>query len=344
MDKRYQVFVSSTYLDLQDERKEVMQALLELDCIPAGMELFPASNDDQWTLIKKVIDDCDYYVLILAGRYGSVNEEGIGYTEMEYRYALETKKPIISFLYKNPGDIPSSKTEETQEGKERLKLFRELTQKKMTKYWTNPFDLGSVVSRSMITLIKTYPATGWVKTDNIVDENTMKEMLRLQKENNELKEQLEKNNVKAPDGIDSLAQGEDEVVLNFEYRYLNKQKNRLTNSADFIFTWNEIYKAIAPYLVNECDEVDMAEVIKNYMKEKCYDELMILKSEMKIHTYEKFQIKNSHFQIIKVQFQALGLIQKSVKNRSVKDNLTYWKLTPYGERIMTQLVAIKKDN
>lgn len=49
MEKRFQVFVSSTYEDLQEERKEVMQALLELDCIPAGMELFPASSEDQWT-------------------------------------------------------------------------------------------------------------------------------------------------------------------------------------------------------------------------------------------------------------------------------------------------------
>ena len=64
-DKRYQVFVSSTYDDLQDERKEVMQALLELDCIPAGMELFPASSEDQWSLIKRVIDDCDYYFFML---------------------------------------------------------------------------------------------------------------------------------------------------------------------------------------------------------------------------------------------------------------------------------------
>jgi len=53
MDKRYQVFVSSTYADLQEERQEVMQALLELDCIPAGMELFPAANEDQWTLIRR---------------------------------------------------------------------------------------------------------------------------------------------------------------------------------------------------------------------------------------------------------------------------------------------------
>jgi len=41
IEKRYQVFISSTFEDLQEERQEVMRALLELDCIPAGMELFP---------------------------------------------------------------------------------------------------------------------------------------------------------------------------------------------------------------------------------------------------------------------------------------------------------------
>src|ERR1700730_2626217 len=72
MNKRYQVFVSSTYDDLREERSEVMRALLELDCIPSGMELFPAADEDQWTLIKEVIDDCDYYVVIIGGRYGSL--------------------------------------------------------------------------------------------------------------------------------------------------------------------------------------------------------------------------------------------------------------------------------
>ena len=66
MEKRYQVFISSTFRDLELERQEVMHALLELDCIPSGMELFPAANETQWNLIKKVIDDCDYYVLVIG--------------------------------------------------------------------------------------------------------------------------------------------------------------------------------------------------------------------------------------------------------------------------------------
>ncbi len=141
MDKRYQVFVSSTYEDLREERQQVMQALLELDCMPSGMELFPAANEDQWTVIKKVIDDCDYYVLILGGRYGSVGPDGMGYTEKEYRYALSISKPVIAFLHKKPGDIPAKKCESSQEGKEKLAAFRALVEEKLCKHWSNPDDL-----------------------------------------------------------------------------------------------------------------------------------------------------------------------------------------------------------
>lgn len=53
MDKRYQVFVSSTFTDLKDERSAVIQTLMKMDCIPAGMELFPAMDEEQFEFIKK---------------------------------------------------------------------------------------------------------------------------------------------------------------------------------------------------------------------------------------------------------------------------------------------------
>ena len=99
MNKRYQVFVSSTYEDLIEERLEVMKALLELDCIPCGMEYFPAANEDQWTFIKKLIDTCDYYVVIIGGRYGSEDSDGKSYTQKEYEYALSKGIPTIGFMY-----------------------------------------------------------------------------------------------------------------------------------------------------------------------------------------------------------------------------------------------------
>ena len=93
MDKRYQVFISSTYSDLKEERSKVMQTIMSLDCIPAGMELFPANDTDQFDFIKKIIDDCDYYILIVGGRYGTISDDGISYTEKEFDYAIDKKIP-----------------------------------------------------------------------------------------------------------------------------------------------------------------------------------------------------------------------------------------------------------
>ena len=39
MEKKYSVFVSSTYTDLQEERKKVIDALLQMNCFPIGMEM-----------------------------------------------------------------------------------------------------------------------------------------------------------------------------------------------------------------------------------------------------------------------------------------------------------------
>ena len=91
MDKRYQVFISSTYSDLKEERSRVMKSIMDMDCIPAGMELFPAVDEEQFEFIKRIIDDSDYYILIIGGRYGSMTENGISYTEMEFDYAMSKR-------------------------------------------------------------------------------------------------------------------------------------------------------------------------------------------------------------------------------------------------------------
>lgn len=67
---------------MQDERKAILKQLLELDCIPAGMELFPSTDEDQWSFIQQVIDESDYYIVIVGAKYGSVAEDGLSYTEI----------------------------------------------------------------------------------------------------------------------------------------------------------------------------------------------------------------------------------------------------------------------
>ncbi|MDQ8198783.1 DUF4062 domain-containing protein [Pelagicoccus enzymogenes] len=125
MDKRYQVFVSSTYADLQHERQKVIQALMEMDCIPAGMELFPAADEEQWDFIRKIIDDCDYYLIIIGGRYGSLTEEGISYTEKEYDYAISLGLKVVAFLHKTPDSIPVGKSDIDPSLRQKLEEFRD---------------------------------------------------------------------------------------------------------------------------------------------------------------------------------------------------------------------------
>ena len=75
-------------------------------------------------LHKRVIDDCDYYLLIIGGRYGSTTAEGISYTEKEYDYAIQRGMKVVAFLHEDPDSIPLSKSEQTPELRAQLKAFQ----------------------------------------------------------------------------------------------------------------------------------------------------------------------------------------------------------------------------
>jgi hypothetical protein len=125
MDKVYQVFVSSTYSDLKDERRQVSEFLAKDGFVPAGMELFPAADQQQLEFIKRVIDRCDYYVVIVGGRYGSLADDQISFTEKEYEYAVSREIPVLAFLHSAPDSIEVGKTDKDEPKALKLQAFRE---------------------------------------------------------------------------------------------------------------------------------------------------------------------------------------------------------------------------
>lgn len=342
LDKKYQVFVSSTYIDLQEERQEVIKALLELDCFPSSMEFFPSTDDDQWTLIKQIIDDCDYYIVIIGGRYGSLSSEGISYTEKEYRYALETGKPIIGFLHSDPKNLPVKNSELDPEAIKKLEEFKKLVQKKMCKYWTNAVELGSVVSRSFIKLQKSHPAIGWVRGNLVPEKDSSIEILELTREIEKLKQQLQDTKTKAPKGSEDLAQGYDEIVLNYTCESNDKSYNSYNWNGNIKTTWNNVFSHLSPIMINEANENQIKNTL-NKLTEKLGIEKLKKNSNAEGHKFKYFAINEDDYQTIKVQLRALGLIIQSDKKRAISDKGTYWTLTPYGDTIMNQLRAIKKE-
>lgn len=346
MEIKYQVFVSSTYKDLSEERQEVMQALLELDCIPVGMELFPAADDDQWTLIKRLIDDCDYYILIVGGRYGSTNDKGDSYTQMEYEYALAKDIPIISFLHKHPGQISIDKSEKEPLLIQKLIDFKDLVQKKMCRYWESPVDLGSQVSRSLVRLIKDKPRSGWVKATALPSEETTKELLELRKEVERLQSELLKSSNSAPEGTENLSKGDDQVSIAFKFEgygddYDVYPRNEVYNSKLQV-TWNEVFSEISPLMIDEAIETSIKGKINEFLRRKTIKEISEM-PEMKRRSLRNLAILDNDFHTLKIQFRALGLISESVKKRSIHDKGTYWALTPFGDTTMVKLRAIRKE-
>lgn len=335
MEKRYQVFISSTYQDLQAERQQVMQALLELDCIPSGMELFPAADEDQWSLIKQVIDDCDYYIAIIGGRYGSIGKDGKSYTQLEYEYAVSKDKPVLAFLHREPGKITAERSEQTQEGKLGLKIFRDLAEKKMCKHWETPEELGSVVSRSIVKLMKTKPAVGWVRADLVPDETASKEILRLRKQVEELQASLESARTSVPTGTSELAQGDDPLKLTFRATMridgLPTQKEYGVKT-----TWNEVFSVISPLMIDKATELQLGLAIRDHFSRAV--------NATSGSTALSIFLANSDLQRLKLQYRALGLIAKETSQKSLKDTATYWTLTPYGDSVMTRLNAAKSSS
>lgn len=167
LKKRYQVFVSSTYEDLVEERRHVMQALLETKCIPTGMELFPAASTDQWNLIKRIIDECDYYIVVVAGRYGSIGKAGIGYTEQEFDYAVEIGKPVIGFYHRDLNALPGAKLESRDEARAKLGDFTKKIKARLCRPWLTPAELGSGVKSAILNELEFNPRPGWVRADSV---------------------------------------------------------------------------------------------------------------------------------------------------------------------------------
>lgn len=173
MKKKYQVFVSSTYEDLKEERAAVTQCLLDNNCIPVGMEQFPASNMSQMEYIEKMLDDCDYYILIIGGRYGSLDDDGVGYTEKEYNYAQQKGIPVMAFVNLHPEKLPNEKCEHANI--EKFKAFRDRVRnaKKLVKGYSDIGDLKANVVTAVNAAIREYPGIGWVRATDLLQEENL---------------------------------------------------------------------------------------------------------------------------------------------------------------------------
>jgi uncharacterized protein DUF4062 len=208
------------------------------------MELFPAADEEQFEFIKRIIDDCDYYLLIIGGRYGTVTEDGISYTEKEYEYAVKRRLKVIALLHENPDEIPLGKSEKEPLLRERLQKFREkVSDGRLVKFWKTADDLPGKVALSLSQTIKTHPAVGWVRANRTASEEILSEINELRKRNDRLANLVAQAQPKPE--IKDLAGLDEEVTLPGTYydNYYKRRKDWTSKT-----TWRQIFAYVGPYL------------------------------------------------------------------------------------------------
>lgn len=320
-EKKYQVFISSTYSDLVEERRKILDVLFMADCIPAGMEAFVAVDTEQFEVIKKVIDLCDYYVLIIGKRYGSIHPEtGISYTEMEYDYAIEHNIPVLVFAIDESVELDQSKMETDTEKIMKLKSFRtKAMTNRLASIWKTTDDLTGKLAVSIMKAKVEIKRPGWQRAVDFDEASLRREIMELKDRNEKLLEDLKK----AESKIASLTLQTDiafnDTEIEIKYHY---EGSYGTISKSIKTTLVELFKIIA----TEMMEVSITEdLVESAIKKKYLST-----------TYGRFFDDNQFVKKLLNQYRALNLIYAKWSNRSL-----YWGLTEKGRKVRDDMILLK---
>lgn len=329
MSKKFQIFISSTYTDLVEEREQLIKACLEMGHIPVGMEMFSAADEEQWKIIQRQIDEIDYYVILVAHRYGSTTEEGLSYTEKEYNYASSKGIPILGFVIDNSAAWPADRIDKEEEKKLSLLNFKEKIKSKLVNFWSNKTELYAKFSISIMKAITNYPRPGWVKSEEAISSDIMKELSRLSSENAKLRDEntfLIKKKAQDEDESKSIVRI---LSKNKRSMYIWYQGEEDWSKVDKNITLLDIFEAIAPNLLveNENEKI-AADVALNFQETgKSYR--------------TNWPIPKNYVSHFIVDFHALELVEPSKKKHPVADQKDYWTLSKKGRDVIGSIKKLK---
>lgn len=312
---KYQVFISSTYADLSAERKKVLDILLMADCIPAGMENFVATDDEQFNVIKKVIDLCDYYVLILGRRYGSVNEKtGISYTEMEYNYAISKNIPVLVFALDDSVERDDKNCNEDDIKKGKLAEFKSRAMgNRLASIWKDQSDLMGKVAIAIMQAKSQIERPGWHRGSDKEKERLLQELVDLQKENEELKNNS--NNTQLMTESNQLQKDfyNKEIELHYTERIMIITANTDIKKKVVITTLDELFKFISLRITGVKKMSEFRDAVSSFQT--------------------GYNVLEQDALIVRNKLEQLKLIESFVG----KDDIEMLRLTELGKTIMNEL-------
>lgn len=345
MDKKLQVFVSSTFSDLRDERQAAVEGVLLAKCIPAGMELFAAGDRSQLDVIRTWIKESDAYMLILGARYGSVEPESqLSYTEIEYEYALSQGKPLFALVLSEEA-LSRKRTDLGAEVQEpighqtRLAAFRDRVLGRVSRIVTDSKDIKLYTLEALRDVQSRTNIVGWVRADSITDVGPLSiELARLSQENAALSKRVgELQEAVPPTDRSDLAGLDDPTVIPYRWKFsVAYASPNYEQSADVPSTWRDAFAMICPKLLeNPADQT---------VKRALEMALAVSHVETSPSHLVISDVAQEWFDTFKIQMEALGLISLQLSNVVGGGRALFWSLTQHGMRTVRELRTIRRSS
>lgn len=317
MATKYQVFVSSTYEDLKDERDQVIRAVLEMGHIPVGMEMFSAADEQQWKIISRHIDESDYYAVIVAHRYGSM-VDGISYTRKEYEYAASKGIPVLGFLIEESAAWPADRVDKGADVEVLLGDFKSLVKGKPVSSWTSASDLYGKFVVALMKAITANPREGWVRPSGAVGPEVTAEISRLSAENARLRTQVDETlrETEADREAELIKTHSHLMATSRSLSYRYKTGDHKWQKADAVSN-SGLFGMLAPSLLIENSLKHIAEFLAhNLGTDKSRNTDIVALNEM---------------QGLLADWMVFDLVMPSERKHSLKDSGEYWSLTEFGK-------------
>ncbi len=177
-NKIYTAFISSAFESLRNERNAVIDCLLDYRILPIEMEHFTVSTDGEFSDIEELIDDSDFFIMLMGAGYGSCDENGISWTEREYLYARQKNKPVIVIICEELARLMKAEPEALEgDQKKQVDFARSLS---FARAVSQEIGIKTIVSQFFNTYNRA-KCRGWERVSGVEIDD--RDLIRWQEEN-----------------------------------------------------------------------------------------------------------------------------------------------------------------
>lgn len=335
LDRRYQVFVTTSCADMHDYCAVVVQTLMGMGFFAWGLESrTPLSS----AYARRQIEDCDYVLLILGQSYGEQSVSGISFMHLEYIYAVTKQKPIIAFIFEQrqmpssfemQQDVTHDMRQHLADQKKYLNFKQQLHQElDQVFHYKNLKDLEQSIRANMPQMTQRYPSLGWVRPQNLQI---------LQDEIDQLKIQLAEARLNIDrqhqDPFFHVPAVSIHDIFSFDYRMQAYQEREFKELiCEKQMTWAALLHLLSLEFHHALPEADFSKVLNAYLSQHALEDAQ--KYLARAHTVAQVQINVRALQSIKQQMRRnewLLPVGRDDRQRML------WRITQKGLKLLDEL-------